>query len=395
MQNLQMLQERIVVDTSEGKPIYLFAVGDKPTYIRLSATSYYLLKQRSLGISFTSLAAELSQGEKQFSPAEVEAAYHHVIAKIAKIEANPRLNHSGFLWRKTLIPQNIVIPIAEYLAIAFSKPIAYSLLGLIGFSIAIAPQQDLLLSTTTSDLLWAYLLLIISLLAHEFGHASACTRYGAKPSDIGFTLYLIWPAFYSDVTAAWQLKRWQRVVVDIGGVFFQLAIAALYVIIYSFTNWIPLKIALLAIAGSCLFTLNPVFKFDGYWIVSDALGVTNLSQQPLKILQYILARLRRRPIQPLPWSPLIIAILTIYTAISLGIWGYFLCIVLPLFGQVIIEYPALIKSLIIQLSISPFSVNSQQWQSFIGSTFTMIIVGLILYKLVQIILSLTIRLMPH
>jgi putative peptide zinc metalloprotease protein len=385
MENLQMLEQRIIVDTSEGQPVYLLAVGKNPTYIRLSPTSYYLLKQRSLGTSFTSLATELSQSEKQFSPDEVEAAYDRVIDKITEIERNPKLNRSAFLWRRTLISQKVVQIIARYLSVAFSKPIAYSLLGLIGFSIAIAPQHDALFSTHSSDWLWGYFLFLISLIFHEFGHASACARYGAEPSDIGFTLYLIWPAFYSDVSAAWQLKRWQRVVVDVGGVFFQLIAAAIYIIIYRFTGWMPLKIGLLLIAASCFLTLNPVFKFDGYWVVADALGVTNLSQQPVKIFQHCVDKLRRRPVKPLPWSPLIISILAIYMLVSFGVWGYFFGIIILIFGNTISQYPALVKELTIQISISPLAIDGKLLQSFLGSTFMITIMGFMLWKCWQVI----------
>ncbi len=54
--DIQGIQERLIVDTSEGRQVYLLAVGTNPTYIRLSSTSYYLLEQRSLGVSFESVA---------------------------------------------------------------------------------------------------------------------------------------------------------------------------------------------------------------------------------------------------------------------------------------------------------------------------------------------------
>ncbi len=69
------------------------------------------------------------------------------------------------------------------------------------------------------------------------------------------------------------------------------------------------------IVGSCLFTLNPVFKFDGYWFLADALGVTNLAAQPLRISHYFLNKFRKRPVKPLPWPPIILIILTLYIAI--------------------------------------------------------------------------------
>src|SRR5215213_4326498 len=42
---------------------------------------------------------------------------------------------------------------------------------------------------------------------HELGHASACRYGGARPGVMGVGLYLVWPAFYCDVTDAYRLDR--------------------------------------------------------------------------------------------------------------------------------------------------------------------------------------------
>ena len=42
---------------------------------------------------------------------------------------------------------------------------------------------------------------------HEFGHAAAARRGGAPPGAMGVGLYLIWPAFYTDVTDSYRLGR--------------------------------------------------------------------------------------------------------------------------------------------------------------------------------------------
>src|SRR5437870_1013827 len=80
-----------------------------------------------------------------------------------------------------------------------------------------------------TEFLTAYALFFVSLIAHEFGHAGACARYGGRPSAIGFGIYLAFPVLFSDVTAAWDLRRWQRVVVDLGGIYVQGLVGAAYV----------------------------------------------------------------------------------------------------------------------------------------------------------------------
>ena len=67
----------------------------------------------------------------------------------------------------------------------------------------------------------------------------------SPPYDIGFAIYvsIIYQAFYSDVTGAWRLKRWQRVVVDLGGTYLQFMVAAVFVAIYGATGYKPLLAA--------------------------------------------------------------------------------------------------------------------------------------------------------
>jgi putative peptide zinc metalloprotease protein len=381
--NWQGLQDRLVVETAENRPVYLLRVGNPPKYIRLSPFAYELLYQHSSGKSFEEMAEIVEQKTgKKMSPSEIEAAYQKVFSEISKIEANPKTRLSGFLLQLPLIPKSVVNQIASHLSVAYYRPVTLALLALIVASTAIAPRHDWLFSPAQADLIWGYFLFFISLLIHEFGHASACIRYGAEPSTIGVTIYLIFPAFYSDVSDAWKLKRWQRVIVDMGGVFFQLVICAVYVIGYRLTEWAALKIAILAIASSCILYLNPVLKFDGYWALSDALGVTNLSREPGRILRHIYidsASSARR----LPWSPLMMSVLAVYTVVSCGIMGYFIVTVVPVLWRELLGYPSLIVDLANQLINSPHALGFEQITSFLLSTLMVGILLLMFWRIIQ------------
>ncbi|MCC5623452.1 hypothetical protein [Nostoc sp. CHAB 5715] len=379
------LKERLVVDTSEGQPVYLL-VSKSGSYIRLSPIAYQLLVQRSSGVSFATLAEILSQQMgRSVSLATVEAAYQNVVERIAKIEHSANHTPSGFLLRCCFLPKATVNRIASYLSVVFQPVIACCLLTGVILATAIAPQHDLSLNVTPTVFWCGYVLFLVSLLIHELGHASACVRYGAKAGEIGGTIYLIFPAFYSDVSAAWELLRWQRVIVDLGGIFFQLVVAALYVIVYKLSGWEPFKVALILIASSCLFMLNPVFKSDGYWVIADAMGVTNLGQQPLRIFHHFIARLRHQPVQSLPWSMLVTATLVLYTLLSFSIWGYFLWAVLPMLWRQVLGYPSLAIALINDFLNSPQRLNIKHLQSFLGSTFNVLVALLIVLNLTRVL----------
>ena len=74
---------------------------------------------------------------------------------------------------------------------------------------------------------------VASMLFHECGHAAACRYGGARPGVIGVGFYVVWPAFYTNVTDAYRLGRAGRIRTDLGGVYFN----AVFALALSATSW--------------------------------------------------------------------------------------------------------------------------------------------------------------
>ncbi|MCA8961443.1 MAG: site-2 protease family protein, partial [Planctomycetes bacterium] len=71
---------------------------------------------------------------------------------------------------------------------------------------------------------------------HEFGHAYACKRFGGHVPEMGVYFILLTPCAYVDATSAWSLtRRWQRLVVNFGGMYFELTIAAIAAVFWCMT----------------------------------------------------------------------------------------------------------------------------------------------------------------
>jgi hypothetical protein len=121
-----------------------------------------------------------------------------------------------------------------------------------------------------------YLLLLCSFVMHEFGHAAASHRFGSKPAEIGIGLYLVFPVLFCNVTEAWRLPRAARVAVNLGGVYFQLIVCGALALCQLMTHNDVLTLVIYATLVSMLVTLNPFFRFDGYWIYSDLFRLPNL-----------------------------------------------------------------------------------------------------------------------
>ncbi len=69
-------------------------------------------------------------------------------------------------------------------------------------------------------LLGMFAAVVVATAFHETGHATACRYGGAKPGVMGVGLYIVWPAFYTDVTDAYRLGRGGRLRTDLGGIYF-------------------------------------------------------------------------------------------------------------------------------------------------------------------------------
>lgn len=151
------------------------------------------------------------------------------------------------------------------------------------------------------DLLLFYLVSIFVMLFHELGHAGGCLKYGARCKHIGLGVYYIFIAFFADISSAWTLERKKRVMVDLGGVYFQLIIANILFVIYLFFPS-PLVIAGFVVNDLtiCL-NLFPFGRFDGFWVFSDLFGFTNLYGEMRNSLGYFWGKLMKK--EPVPSKP--------------------------------------------------------------------------------------------
>ncbi len=142
--------------------------------------------------------------------------------------------------------------------------------------------QDVLAPGNLALLFAAFLLTKI---LHEFGHAFACRVFGGEVHQMGFMLLVFSPVPYMDATASWAFReRWRRVWVGAAGMYVELFLAALAVFVWANTgagliNGLAYNIMFVASVSTLLFNLNPLLRFDGYYILSDLTDTPNLHQR--------------------------------------------------------------------------------------------------------------------
>jgi putative peptide zinc metalloprotease protein len=125
-------------------------------------------------------------------------------------------------------------------------------------------------------LLLVFAVTVLSAGFHEFGHAAAARYGGATPGVMGVGLYLVWPAFYTDVTDSYRLGRGGRLRTDLGGLYFNAIVA---VAITGLWMWLRYDALLLVVATQIIQMLRqlaPLVRFDGYHVLADLTGVPDL-----------------------------------------------------------------------------------------------------------------------
>lgn len=140
-------------------------------------------------------------------------------------------------------------------------------------------------------------MLILSAVAHEFGHAIAARHFGCRVGTMGIALIVMVPTLYSDVTDSWKLTdSRQRLVIGLAGIGAELLLAVIGLVLWSHLPAGGVQSAAVALATTALATtlvinLSPFMRFDGYFILSDLLGVPNLQERAFALFRWHLRRL--------------------------------------------------------------------------------------------------------
>jgi putative peptide zinc metalloprotease protein len=163
-------------------------------------------------------------------------------------------------------------------------------------------------------------LYLLSGAMHELGHASALRYGGGRARAIGIGIYLIYPIYYTDTTDGYRLGRWGRVRTDLGGFYFHLvfALAVLGAYVGSGQEWLLLVVLLIDL--DITRQLFPFVRLDGYWALTDLLGVPDILSHMKSTLGRALEQ-RGRPVGVpalKPWATIVFSAYTLVTVPLLG-----------------------------------------------------------------------------
>ncbi|MEJ6488081.1 site-2 protease family protein [Nostoc punctiforme UO1] len=129
------------------------------------------------------------------------------------------------------------------------------------------------------------LLMMLVVSIHELGHAFTLKHYKGVVLDIGLMFICLLPGAYTNTTDAYGLvKRRQRTLVMAAGVICQVVIWGIALCFWSIStpgNWFYTATYLLMLAAqlTLALNLNPLNKFDGYYLVEAMTGINHLRKR--------------------------------------------------------------------------------------------------------------------
>lgn len=146
---------------------------------------------------------------------------------------------------------------------------------------------------------------------HELGHAFVAKNYGCRVPTMGVAFLVLWPVAFTDTNETWRLtNRFQRLRVASAGIMTELVVA-----VWATLAWALLPAGSLQSAAFFLATTSwiatlainasPFMRFDGYFILMDALDMPNLHARSFELARWKLREwlfnLQEEP--PEHWSP--------------------------------------------------------------------------------------------
>ena len=136
-----------------------------------------------------------------------------------------------------------------------------------------------------NNLLLLYLAVFVSHFLHEMSHAALCKYHGGEVRTMGVMLLLLTPLPYVDLSASWTFRnKYHRAWVDAAGMLSDALLGAVATIVWAYTppgvvNELAYNLMFSTAVYTVLFNINPLMRFDGYYILADLVQVPNLHEK--------------------------------------------------------------------------------------------------------------------
>ncbi len=153
---------------------------------------------------------------------------------------------------------------------------------------------DRVLAEENLVLMWFVFPIVKAL--HEMGHAFMTKAFGGESHEMGVMLLLLMPLPYVDASSASRFRlRRQRVLVGLAGMMVEMLLGTIALLAWvnlepGMARSIAYNVFFTAGVSTIVFNLNPLLRYDGYYILADMLEIPNLRAKSMNYLLYLLER---------------------------------------------------------------------------------------------------------
>ena len=157
-------------------------------------------------------------------------------------------------------------------------------------------NQIVLNSLSPYNLTILFLLYPVIKILHELGHAFTAKLEGGEVHELGLIFMMFIPIPYINVSTVTNFRnKYKRMLVGAAGIIVELFLAALALVVWLITEPgivrdIAFNIMLIGGVSSLFFNGNPLLKYDGYYVLADAIDIPNLFQRSAKYWGYLSQR---------------------------------------------------------------------------------------------------------
>lgn len=302
---------------SDGAPTFNLFDPLNGRYYKITWEQSLILQNLRPGVTLNELCKELNlQSTAKTQPEDVkiflEDAFNYNLLEVqksseqlikevqrSKISYFKSLFYRYLYFRVPLIKPNeflkktlpYVLPLVSPIALTF-----YLILSTIGIILLISRFTEYLNTFTYFFNLYGLLSYLIGIvffkLIHEFAHAYTAAYYKINIPTMGIAFIFLTPVLYTDATDGWKLSnRGERLRVSAAGLIAELILAGLCTLGWALSPPGALQSVFFVISSviwfsSLLLNMNPAMRYDGYYILSDFLGIDNLQSRSFTLTRW-------------------------------------------------------------------------------------------------------------
>ena len=267
MKELEIKQITFVSSDSGCFAIY------KDVYYKINDTAKLIIEELQKGYDAIDIAAKYQISEDDISK---------------MLETFKQKKKGSILGRIVLFPKAACNITGSFLQYFFTNRSMITLSVIISFIASIFLSFQYSAPIKNISILEAFFIFFAILFWHELGHISAAYKMGIKDLQIRLGFYLIFPVTHVDMNSVYKLTHRQRLMIDMGGLYFQMILGIIFFIL-SLNNSLY-SLAFEENMMIIIYNLIPYQISDGHWIYSDYFGIDNLNSKSEKFAKSFLKK---------------------------------------------------------------------------------------------------------